>query len=319
MGEARDSSGDVPRQDHRFHSVCAETHRRVSTRKLKPFEGLRINHRPSIIKSGHANCPPLRCGPPHANTNFQPPSRDSGGGAKSHSTSTPAVTGGAATAEIPGTRINVLLADDYPLLRLGIRTLIEHEKALLVCGTAGNPGETLEAIARLKPDVVVIAFSLRSAATFALIEDARLHHGRTRLLVLSFKDDPILAKRVSLSGAQGFISRTDAAECVIEAIHRLAQGLTYVGAKTSSARADQEFDPTAQTCGPEEHSLTEREREILELIGGGSTPREIAEVLGLSIKTVESHRENIKEKLGIKTAAKLAPYAFHWVQSRRRH
>lgn len=143
-----------------------------------------------------------------------------------------------------------------------------------------------------------------------------MRHVRTPLLVLSYKDDPALARRVSRSGAKGFIARADAAECVIEAIHRVAQGQTYVGARASAALADQMFR-ASQDSSIDGLTFTDREQEILELIGSGLTPREIAEVLRLSIKTVESHRENIKQKLGIRTAAKLAPYAFQWLQSRR--
>ena len=215
------------------------------------------------------------------------------------------------------TRLKVLLADDYPLLRFATRTLIEREKDLLVCGTASNPADTLEAIARWKPDVVVTAFSLRSTATFELIREMRSRHARTPILVISYKDDPILAKRISRSGATGMMARADAAECVVEAVRRVAQGLPYVSAKTSTALASQMFDPVTNAHSTQQLSFTHREQEILELIGGGLTPREIAEALRLSIKTVESHRENIKQKLGIRTAAKLAPYAFQWLQNRR--
>lgn len=227
----------------------------------------------------------------------------------------------AATADGVGSgsigKIRVLLADDYPLLRIGIRTVIEHDRNLALCGTAGTPGETLEAIATLKPDVVVVAFSLMNAATFALIRGARARHEKTPLLVLSFKDDLVLEKRISHSGAKGFIARADAAEGVVEAIHRLAKGLTYVGAKTSLAVAGQLFDAIDQRTGSGTREFTNREQEILELVGSGMTSREIAEALRLSIKTVESHRQNIKQKLGINTATRLAQYAFQWLQSRR--
>jgi DNA-binding NarL/FixJ family response regulator len=217
-----------------------------------------------------------------------------------------------------GGGIRVLVADDYPLLREGVKRVIERESNLVLCGFASDPSATLDAIAKLRPHVVLIAFPLRSASTFALIREARARYDRTSLLVLSLRDDPVLAKRISSCGAQGFIARGDAPECVVEAIHRLVRGLTYVGARASQMMANQLFDPA-----PARHEgspiFTEREREILELIGNGLTPREIAEALRLSIKTVESHRENIKQKAGLKTAAKLAPYAFQWLQNRRWH
>jgi len=218
-----------------------------------------------------------------------------------------------------GHKIRVLLADDYPLLQIGIRTVIERDQNLMVCGVAGHPGETLEAIATLKPDVVVLAFSLMNVATFTLIKDARARHEKTPLLVLSFKDDPVLAKRVSRSGAKGFIARADAPDCMVEAIRRLARGSTYVGAKTSLAVAGQLFDAIDGKPAGGTRDFTNREQEVLELVGSGLTSREIAEALRLSVKTVESHRQNIKQKLGIRTAAKLAQHAFQWMQSRRSH
>jgi DNA-binding NarL/FixJ family response regulator len=213
--------------------------------------------------------------------------------------------------------IRVLLADDYPLLREGIRCVIERERNVGICGFAGNPPETLAALESLKPDVALIAFSLRSAATFALIKDARLRHEGIPLLVFSFKDDPVLATRVSRSGAQGFIARADPKECVVEAIHQLARGLTYVSPRAGRAIADQMFDSAARHPGPDGRTFTNGEEEILELVGGGFAPREIAEALRLSIKTVEAHRQNIKQKLRINTSARLAQYAFQWVQNRK--
>jgi len=213
--------------------------------------------------------------------------------------------------------IRVLVADDYPLLREGIRSVIEREQGLMICGFTNDAAETLAALESLQPHVAIIAFSLRSAATFALIRDARLRHAGTPLLVLSFKDDPVLATRVSRSGAQGFIARADAKECLVEAIQQLARGLTYVSTRASVVMADRMFNSTARHPSPDGRTFTDREEEVLELIGGGFSPREIAEALRLSIKTVESHRQNIKQKLRINTSARLAQYAFQWVQSQK--
>jgi DNA-binding NarL/FixJ family response regulator len=195
--------------------------------------------------------------------------------------------------------------------------MIERERDLLICGMASSPSEALAAMASQKPHVVLFAFSLTSAAAFALIRETRARHEKIPLLVLSSTEDLVLAKRVSRSGAKGFITRTDASGCMIEAIYRLARGLTYVGAKTSLALAGQLFDMIEDQPVSRARDFTSRELEILELVGGGHAPREIAEALRLSVKTVESHRQNIKHKLGIKTAARLAQYAFQWLHSRR--
>lgn len=215
--------------------------------------------------------------------------------------------------------IRVLVADDCPLLREGIRSVIGRGHDLLLCGFVDHPDEMLDAIANLKPHVVLIAFALNTTATLALIGGTRARYNRTPLLVLSFKEDPALAKQLSRSGAQGLITRADAAEGVVEAIHRLARGLTYVGAKTSLAVAGQLFDAIDGRPAGGTRGFTNREQEVLELVGSGLTSREIAEALRLSVKTVESHRQNIKQKLGIRTTAKLAQHAFQWMQSRRSH
>lgn len=214
-------------------------------------------------------------------------------------------------------KIRVLLADDSPLLRIGIRSVLERDPNLVICGVANHAEETLNAIATHQPDVVVIAFPLASAATLALIRETRLRHEKIPLLALSLNDDPALAGRISRSGAKGFITRTDTTGCVIEAIYRLARGLTYVGAKTSLVLAGQLFDVIDSKPVLRTRDFTSRELEVLELIGSGHAPREIADALRLSVKTVESHRQNIKQKLGIKTAARLAQYAFQWLHSRR--
>ena len=216
-----------------------------------------------------------------------------------------------------GAKIRVLLADDYPLLRIGIRTVIDRDPNLAVCGTAGNPGETLEVIAALKPHVVVVAFSLENAATFALMQDARVRQPHAPLLILSFNGNSTLAERAFRSGAKGFMAMTDAAEDVAKAVCRLARGLTYVGTRTGLPATGQLFDATARRSGSGTRAFTNRERQILELTGVGLTPREISETLRVSLKTVESHRENIKQKLGIKNVAKLALYAFQWLQDRK--
>jgi DNA-binding NarL/FixJ family response regulator len=232
---------------------------------------------------------------------------------------------GLRSAETPvagddGDAIRVLVADDYPLLREGIKSVIEREPGLLLCGFVDNQRETLDAIANLKPQVVLIAFALDTTATLELIRDTRARYNRTPLLVFPFKDDPALVKQLSRSGAQGLIMRADAAGCLVEAIRRLTRGLHYVGAKASQTMADQMFAaPASHPDGSDSQLFTGREEEILDLIGGGFTSREIAESLRLSVKTVESHRHNIKQKLGVKTSARLAQYAFQWLHSRKTH
>ncbi len=213
------------------------------------------------------------------------------------------------------TQINVLLADDYPLLRLGLRSAIERAEDMSVCGTADHVEATLDAMVSLKPDVAVVSFALRSTALVALIRNARLRHRGLSVLVAPVQEDPGLARRLLLAGARGFIRRADSPTRLIDSIRRATQSIRLVETAADPAGlAPDAFGSVPRQSGQPDHCLTVREQEILELIGTGSAPREIAQTLGLSIKTVESHRENIKQKLGIKTASKLALFAFQWQQ-----
>ncbi len=212
-------------------------------------------------------------------------------------------------------RTNILLADDYPLLRLGLRNLIERTEDLSLCGTADHLDQVINAVADLKPDVALVAFALPRAGLLALIRNVRLRHRTLTLLVAAAQDDPGLARQLLLAGAHGLIQRADSPTQVLASIRRAAEKLSPAEIAMNASRLDQNnVASDASPSGDPGHGLTVREQEILELIGTGSTPREIAQTLGLSIKTVESHRENIKQKLGIKTASKLALFAFQWQQ-----
>ena len=185
-------------------------------------------------------------------------------------------------AESPGrqTPIKILLADDCPLLRTGIRAVVERDQSLVLCAATGNPSETLDTIARLKPDVVLIAFPLRNVSTFTLIVDVCAHHENTPVLVLSLNDDSLLAQRVSRLGVKGIIARTDTAQCVIEAIRLLARGMTYgITRETQLAVGSKSHNPR-QSDRAQAPAFTNRQQQVLESIGAGLTPREIARLSG---------------------------------------
>lgn len=210
----------------------------------------------------------------------------------------------------------VLVADDCPLLRLGLTSAIERTPGLSVCGTANSVDEALDGLLTLQPDVTVVAFAGSGASTLALLRAARRRHHRPPILALLPHEDLVLARRLLLAGAWGFIRRSDSPARFLESIQQMAQGKGPVASQADSiANAPAHLMGSGPSSSDRaDHSLTVREQEILELIGNGSTPREIAGILRLSVKTVESHRENIKQKLGIKSAAKLALFAFQWQQ-----
>ncbi len=213
--------------------------------------------------------------------------------------------------------IKILLIDDHQLVRRGLAQLIEQQPGLQVCAEAGTPGEALEALNSAAPDVLVLDISLGEHNGISLIRDLRDQGWRQPILVLSMHGEALYAERVLKAGANGYIMKEKGAGEMISAIKRVAAGNTYlseamytrilapvVGGKGKSSRAE----------APPIHGLTNREFEILEFIGSGVKTSDIAAELNLSVKTVETHRANIKSKLGLKNSIELLQYATEYVQ-----
>ncbi len=209
----------------------------------------------------------------------------------------------------------VLLVEDHPVFRLGLRELIEQEADLAVAGEAGGVEEALSVADRTAPDVAVVDLAL-DGEDDGIDLVARLA-GRTPpvpALVVSMYDEALYAERALAAGARGYLMKHETSESIIGAIRRvlgggfaLSEGLTAVLVGRAVG------GPAAAPPTPEDR-LTPREREVLGLIGRGLTTGQIAERLHLSVKTVGTHRERIKEKLGLATAAELTRHAVRWLE-----
>lgn len=208
-------------------------------------------------------------------------------------------------------RFRVLIVDDHPLMREGLHELISTEADFEVCGEAGDASGALAAVASAKPDVVVLDLTLGDDDGVSLV--ASLHAGwpEVRILVLSMHDESLYAERLISLGARGYVMKQEAPEIFLGALRRVATGEHYVSPRLATrlfGRLARVRAPSAQTTD----GLTDREREVLREIARGHSTQEIAGALGMSAKTVDSHRRNIREKLGLGSAGDLVRYAVQW-------
>jgi DNA-binding NarL/FixJ family response regulator len=208
-------------------------------------------------------------------------------------------------------KTRVFLVDDHPIVRRGFQLLLGMEPGLMVCGEADNGPAALQKILALKPDVAIIDLSLKGGSGLELIKQLRSQSLTTKLLVFSMRDEGVYAERALRAGADGYITKEEGTEKAIEAIRLLLQGKRYLSDKVADKMMNTLVGSSAKPESAVE-SLSDRELEVLELIGDGLGSREIAEKLHLSIKTIESHREHMKTKLGLTRATELVSYAFNW-------
>jgi DNA-binding NarL/FixJ family response regulator len=222
----------------------------------------------------------------------------------------------AATPELGRpTKKTVLIVDDHSLVRRGLTALIESEPDLAVCGEAATCREALEAIRQSQPDLVIVDLALGEDDGLDLVKAMKTHHPEIPSLVLSMHDESLYAERSLRAGALGYVTKQQLDDTVLVAIRRLLDGEMYLSDKLEGRLAVKYVGGrTLETDSPL-NALSDRELQVFRLIGQGRTTREIAGTLKLSIKTIESHREHIKQKLSIASAAELAQRATQWVET----
>jgi DNA-binding NarL/FixJ family response regulator len=206
----------------------------------------------------------------------------------------------------------VFVVDDHPIFRLGLSKLVGFEQDLAVCGEANNTVQALDALRHTEADVVVVDISLPGANGMELVKSLRAEHPKLPLLVLSAHDENLYALRALRAGASGFLMKRESESSFIPALRAVLAGKIWV----SSIFGQQLIYKIArggENGGSPLDALTDRELEILRLVGEGKASSQIAESLHLSVKTVECHRLHVKEKLNLKTAGELARFAVEWV------
>ncbi len=210
----------------------------------------------------------------------------------------------------------IVIVDDHPLFRKGLQELIHSDGNFAVCGEANNASEGIEVIRKLAPDLAIVDLSLPGANGIELIKNVRAEFPKVPILVLSMHDESLYALRALRAGAEGYVMKHEAMANVIQAIHEVFNGRPYLS-PAMAAQVITKFahhDAEGETDAVER--LSDRELEILELIGKGHEVRQIAKLLHLSPKTVETHRAHIKDKLDLKNSREVARFALQWLSAR---
>jgi DNA-binding NarL/FixJ family response regulator len=214
-------------------------------------------------------------------------------------------------------KIRVVVVDDHPIVRQGIKALLADEPDIRVCGEAASAHEALEVIGRTRPHVAVVDLALKESSGLDLIKDLQVRHPDVLALVLSMRDESFYAQRVLAAGAKGYIAKEEGTEKVIEGIRRILAGEIYVSEKLASRMIRKLVGHGPEPGESPVQKLTDRELQVFELIGAGLPTREIARRLSISAKTVESHREHIKDKLKLGSSTELLKHAIQWGQGEK--
>ena len=213
-------------------------------------------------------------------------------------------------------RRRILVVDDHPMMREGLRQLIASEPDLEVCCEAEDAATALRSIEEHHADLAIVDISLKESSGLELIKDLRIRRPVLPVLVLSMHDESLYAERVLRAGGQGYLMKHEGGEKIMAAIRHVLSGRIYLSEKMSDRLLGQLAGKrAAPAAGPSVERLTDREFEVFQLIGGGRTTRQIAEKLHVSVKTVEAHRVNIKQKLNLATAPELIRFAVRWVET----
>jgi DNA-binding NarL/FixJ family response regulator len=215
--------------------------------------------------------------------------------------------------EGPAREFRVFLVDDHRIVLEGLLNLINQEANLSVCGQALDSQEALKNLAGAKPDLVILDIALKSGSGLELIKALKVRSPHLPILVLSMHNESLYAERALRAGAKGYIMKEEGTEKLVTAIHRVLDGQIYLSESMTTKLLSQRIQGRSEHGTSSLDVLSDRELEVFHLIGQGRSTREIAEQLHLSVKTVESYRENIKEKLRLQNATELIQHAIHWL------
>ncbi len=215
-----------------------------------------------------------------------------------------------------GTKTRVLIVEDHPIVRHGLEMLINDEADLTVCGEAESTKEAADQMRKTKPDVVLVDIALSDGSGLDLIKELHAAYPDIPLLAVSMHDESIYAERALRAGAKGYIMKKAAMDSLLVAIRKVLSGEIYLSEAMSSRLLKKLMNPGDVTSSPID-SLTDREFQVFRLIAEGIGPSEIANRLQLSVKTIETHREHIKEKLGLKSGTELTRFSLQWSMENR--
>lgn len=212
-------------------------------------------------------------------------------------------------------KARLLIIDDHPIFREGLRQVLDAEPGLSVCGEAASAPEALAAAAALQPDLAIVDITLDHSNGIDLIKDLGLQCPTLPVLVLSNHDEALYAQRCLRAGARGYVMKHQSPEHLVSAVHAVLQGRFHLSGEILD-RILTRLGPSPK-AGTDDHTgrLSDRELQVFEFYGKGQTTRQIATALHLSVKTIESHRDRIRGKLGFADSAALVRAAVQWVES----
>ena len=210
----------------------------------------------------------------------------------------------------------ILVVDDHPVFRIGLADLVSQQPDLAVCGHADAAPIALERMRTLKPDLAIVDISLGGTNGIELIKMMKAEMPRLPILVLSVHDESLYALRALRAGALGYLMKAEAAQHVVSAIRRVLEGKIFVSPRFADQLIFKSIQSPESGTGDPVDQLSDRELEVLELLGKGENTRSVASLLNLSVKTIEAHKTNAMRKLGIRSRIEIVRYALlqGWLQ-----
>jgi DNA-binding NarL/FixJ family response regulator len=209
-------------------------------------------------------------------------------------------------------KVKIFLVDDHPLVREWLTNLIQQQPDLVVCGESEDAPHALQEIGVIGPDVAIVDISLRHGSGIELIKNIKRLHPGVAIIVLSMHDEQLYAERALRAGARGYIMKSETSKKVITVIRQVLAGKIYMSDNLKAVFAEKFVDGGLPTGGSPVEQLSDRELEAFQLLGKGYETRQVAEMMNVSMKTVQAHCAHIKEKLKLSNAAELLREAVRW-------
>jgi DNA-binding NarL/FixJ family response regulator len=207
----------------------------------------------------------------------------------------------------------ILIVDDHPLMREGLAARIAPQSDMEVCGEAASVDEAIAQVKATNPDLIIVDIALAESHGIDLIKDVKARFPKIKMLVVSAHDESLYAERALRAGAHGYINKREVQEKVVDAMRSVLEGQRYLSAKMTQQLVGQAIGSKDSTESDPIQRLSDRELEIFHLIGQGKTTGAIARQLHRSVHTIDTHREKIRHKLGVKTGTELMQRAVQWV------
>ena len=215
--------------------------------------------------------------------------------------------------------MKIVLVDDHPVVRKGLKSILEEETGYIICGEAEDGNAAIRMIADTEPDLVIVDIELKGNIDgIELVTAIKSRFPKITVLVMSMDDGTLYAERSIKAGARGYIAKAEAAENIIAAIESVMDNRIYLSSSISNKIATKHIYGSVENDRVEINLLSTREFEIFQLIGKGYKRNEIAKRLNININTIESHRRKIREKLAIENSSELTKIAVQWGISENR-